>query len=169
MTDGAGASSNVSADPAVPSASDNIFNHPTFGRPVRADREFDKGGGGGDDGGMELEPRITAIEAIIPTLATKSDIAQLATKADLSDFRADVADIRADIHKAIAENTRWTHTATIGMFTAFVLGVLGLLFTIWNATKGAPERTAQSAAPIVITIPMPSVAAPSAPAAAPRP
>jgi hypothetical protein len=116
---------------------------------------IDGGGGGGDDGGMTLlEQRISAIETLIPTLATKPDLAPLATKADLSGFRADVADIRTDIHKAITENSRWTYTATIGMFTAFVLGVTGLLFTMYNASKQAPPRAEPTAiAPIVIQIP----------------
>ncbi len=121
---------------------------------------IDGDGGGGDDGNMDLDRRITAIEALIPTLATKSDLAHLATKADFGALRADVADIRADIHKAISENTRWTHTATIGMFTAFVLGVLGLLFTIYNAAK-APTKP-EATAPIVITIPAPVTAQPPA-------
>ncbi|MEX3972231.1 hypothetical protein [Paraburkholderia caribensis] len=135
----------------------------------------DGGGGGGDDGTMDHESRITELEKIVPTLATKADVAALPTKSDFADLRADfadfkaemaghksgIADIRADIQKSITENTRWTHTALVAMIGAFLVGVTGLLFTIYNATKpGAPrsEPVSQPAAmtpqqPIIINIP----------------
>ncbi|MDR5776251.1 MULTISPECIES: hypothetical protein [unclassified Caballeronia] len=112
---------------------------------------------GGNDGEppnteMDISQRLIAIETVMPTLATKADL-----DVGMAEIRADVADIRVDIHKAITENARWTHTATIGMFTAFVLGVLGLLFTIWNATKQSKESgPGPSQPPIIINVPAPA-------------
>ncbi|WP_115678408.1 hypothetical protein [Cupriavidus neocaledonicus] len=117
---------------------------------------IDNGGGPPDDGSMEA--RVKALEDTLTAIRSDLDVvkANYATKAD-------VAEIRADIHKAIAENARWTHTAMIGMFSAFVLGVFGLLFTIWNAAKPAATPAAQQAsAPIVIQVP--ATSAPTAPA-----
>jgi hypothetical protein len=101
---------------------------------------------------MDHERRISTLETALPMLATKSDLAQLASKADLSELRAEVADIRGDIHKAIAENAKWTHSAVIGMFTAFVIGVGGLVFTIWNSSRQQSDAS-EAPGPIIINIP----------------
>ena len=110
------------------------------------------------------EPRIRKLEEIFPTFSTKEDMAALRAeirtdmaelRRDFAEFRADIAGIRTDIHKAIAENANWTHTATVGMFSAFVLGTMGLLFTMWNISKQPVYRDAPASAPIVITLPAP--------------
>lgn len=44
----------------------------------KGDRPIDQGGGSGDDGGMEQ--RVAKLEAIVPTLATKVDLADLRTE-----------------------------------------------------------------------------------------
>lgn len=120
------------------------------------DRRPHGGSGGPPNTDMELDKRISAIETVLPTLATKADL-----NLGMAELRADVAEIRADIHKAITENARWTHTATIGMFTAFVLGVLSLLFTMWNAAKQPKEAPAAAPQPpIIINVPAPSAAPP---------
>lgn len=127
---------------------------------------FDGGGSCGDDGSMNHEQRIRKLEDAIPTLATKMDMAEL--RHQFADFRADVAGMRTDIHKAIAENARWTHTATKGMFIAYVLSAFGLLFTMYNANKQTPTREqagaagAPSAPPIIMNIPPPQALHPSA-------
>lgn len=145
-------------------------------RPVATsnpDGSFDTTGGGGDDGGMDHEHRITELERVVPTLATKADVALLPTKTEFAELRADfakfqatVADIRADIHKSITETSRWTHTALVGIFSVFVLGVVGLMFTIYNATK-APAPKQEAPAPVIITVPVPQVL--PAPLASPPP
>lgn len=55
-------------------------------KPVRRP-SIDGGGDGGDDGGMEA--RVAKLEAIVPTLATKLDLAEL----------------RAEIHKEFTAQT----------------------------------------------------------------
>jgi len=95
---------------------------------------------------MDLEPRIQPMEDAAPASPTKTELAEL--RRDFAILRADVADIRADIHKAIAENARWTHLATLGMFLAFILGAAALVFTIYNASRQAPVREVAIAAPV---------------------
>ncbi|WEE79733.1 hypothetical protein LZ683_10400 [Comamonas testosteroni] len=112
-------------------------------------RTFGGGGSGGDNGFMEA--RVSALEEAVKSLPTKTDFAEL---------RADIAKGQADMHKAIADNHRWTHTALVGMISVAVIGILGLLVTIWNAGKphnAQPQPpTAQAPAsqqPIIINIP----------------
>jgi hypothetical protein len=123
------------------------FGTPTVGPDGNT---VDGGGGGGDDGGMETERRLTALETLMPMLATK----------------ADVAEVRADIHKAVTDMSRWNHAAIVGMLSLFGVGLLGLLFTIWNANKSSLPPAA-TAVPIIIQIP--SAPAPVPPAAIPTP
>lgn len=99
--------------------------------------------GGGEpphDGGMER--RLSQLEAVIPTLATKSD----------------VGEIRTDLHKMDASVVRWMIATVIALF----LGFAGLFFTMSTSINGALDRAAaaQSAAPapIVIQVPAPAVA-----------
>lgn len=52
-----------------------------------------RGGDGGDNNGMEA--RLTRLETMLPTLATKEDLARVEGA------------IRADLHKEIATSTKW--------------------------------------------------------------
>lgn len=52
-----------------------------------------RGGDGGDNSGMEA--RLTRLETMLPTLATKEDLARIE------------GTIRADLHKEIATSTKW--------------------------------------------------------------
>ena len=100
---------------------------------------------GGNGGGDDMETRLAKIEVIIPTLATK----------------ADVADVRTDIHKAESSHVKWS----IGIGIA----VVGLIITYLNLSK-APPSTAPQPQPIVIQLPQPVVSAPPQPTAlAPAP
>jgi hypothetical protein len=140
--------------------------------PARVDRS----GGSGDDGGMD-DGRIAAIESDVAVL--KTDVAVL--KVDVASLKIDVASLReemrvgfaelrtigaetkADIHKAIAENQRWTHGAVVGMFSLAVIGIIGLLVTIWNTSKTVAPISASSPPPIIINIPAQPSAAPALP------
>ncbi len=101
---------------------------------------FDGGGGGDDNGGMEA--RISTLEAILPTLATKADITELrlATKAD-------VAEIRTDLHETAGETHKWMIATVIGLF----IGFGGLFLAMSNALKPASPVAAQ--APVIINVP----------------
>lgn len=59
---------------------------------------FDAGGGSGDDGGMEQ--RLAKLEAIVPTLATKLDLAEVRQEL----IRAE-GSIRTDMHKEFTAQT----------------------------------------------------------------
>lgn len=104
---------------------------------------------GGNDGGREpphndnMEARVKALEDAIKNLPTKADFAEL---------RADMVEGREGVHKLLIENSRWTHTALVSMLSVTVIGIIGLLFTIWNATK----TTAPQANTPVITVPAPT-------------
>jgi len=115
----------------------------------------------------QIDGRLGRIEGDVSTI--KTTLATIDSK-----IEGKVEALRADIHKAIAENHKWTHTATIGMFSAFILGVFGLLFTIYNASKPASTVPASQSAPIIIQVPQaapvaapPIAVAPAAPAAPP--
>lgn len=85
-----------------------------------------KGGGGSDNGGMEH--RVTALETrldtILPTLATK----------------ADIADVRSDI-------SRWTLTTTLTIIATTLAALVG----IYQISKSAP--TPPPSQPIIINVP----------------
>lgn len=61
------------------------------GSPKWSGSPVDRQGGGGDDGGMEA--RVTKLEAIIPALATKEDLARVE------------GSIRSDMHREFAAQT----------------------------------------------------------------
>lgn len=96
-----------------------------------------------------MNARVTALEArldtILPTLATK----------------ADIAEVRTDIQKGIGETHRWMIATVIGLF----LGFGGLFLAMSNALK--PPAVPAAQAPIVITLPPPATPAAQAPLAAP--
>lgn len=99
----------------------------------------ESGGEPPQDGGMDS--RLSKLEAIIPTLATKSD----------------VEGVRTDLHKMDASITRWMIATVIALF----LGFAGLFFTMSNTINGALERATRSgtvsapapAPPIIIQMP----------------
>lgn len=100
--------------------------------------------GGGEppyDGNMEH--RITALEArwdaILPTLATKADLADLRTE-----MRQSFANVDTQFQKMSADNKSWmlaTVLAIIGTMLAAILGISQLY-------KAAPPPT-----PIIIAVP----------------
>lgn len=128
------------------------------------------------------DERIARIEAILPTLATKADVADLraemrviakaaesyATKADLADLRTEMhegfgalrvemhkgfGDLRADMRDVALTTTRWM----VGVAIALGAGVLGLYFK----TAAAPATTTAAApswesAPLVVEPPAPA-------------
>ncbi|MFE1574339.1 hypothetical protein ACFIQG_21465 [Comamonas odontotermitis] len=130
----------------------NLPNHEdAIARMVKQNRI---GGFGEPPHNGDMEARITALEEAVKNLPTKTDFAEL---------RADMAEGREAVHKLLLENSRWTHTALISMLSVAVIGILGLLFTIWNATKPASVSTSAPAIvqpsqspPIIINVPGPA-------------
>lgn len=91
---------------------------------------FDRGDGGGDDGGMES--RVAALEARIDAVATK---------ADLADAKGS---LQSSIERGINETQRWMIATVVGLF----IGFGGLFLAMSNALKPSPAQ-----APAVIVIP----------------
>lgn len=121
---------------------DNVRDFPTLENVLRRP-PLREGGGGGDN--TDMEARLKALETIIPTLATKSDMAEL----------------RADMHEMNAGISRWMLGTVITVIGTIVLGFAGLLFNLTRVVK--PDNPpAQQMAPIVITVPAPTPPAPSA-------
>jgi hypothetical protein len=91
--------------------SDNVVQ--PFAKPPRGQGSVAKGGGGGDDGGMDA--RIKALEDLTKTVST--DVAVIksnyATREDL--FRA-----TGDLHKTINDQTWKLITWTTGLGAALV-------------------------------------------------
>lgn len=86
------------------------------------------------DGGMEA--RVAKLEAIIPTLATK----------------ADVADLRSDFHKSTNDLIKWiVGTAFVGI----ALFITIMAFVLNNAVPKASTAGPVQPAPIVIQVPAP--------------
>lgn len=96
-------------------------------------------GMGGGGGGMndDVERRLGSLEAVIPTLATKSDIdelrlatkddlKQLATKTEFESFRSEV---RALVAEAKSDIIKWGSTIVFSA-TAIIIAVLGIWFTL---------------------------------------
>ena len=87
---------------------------------------------------MNMELRLTAIETLMPTLAT----------------RADVAEMRADLHKADSSIKAWMIATIIGLFFGFA----GLFFAMSGTMKMSPLMAAATHPPIIIHAPAGSTA-----------
>ena len=86
-----------------------------------------------------MEARFVALETILPTLATKTAM----------------ADVRGDLHKMDASIKAWMVATIIGLF----LGFSGLVFTAFTGLKPPAQAAAQ--APIVIQVPAQAAAPPA--------
>ena len=65
---------------------------------------------------IEIERRLTAIETILQTFATKADIQSL--KADMHLLRAEIQASRAEWKSDLHSLTRWMVIAVLGSITA---------------------------------------------------
>jgi hypothetical protein len=92
--------------------------------------------------------RLQAIEALLPTLATKADLAELR-----GEMRAGFAQLRAEMAEGRAENQRWLIATVIGLF----IGFGGLFMAMSHALK--PVASASAQPPIVINVPGPAAPA----------
>ncbi len=107
----------------------------------------DGGGHGGDDGSMEA--RLTALETklqtILPTLATKADLAELGLAA-----KADMAELRADMHKVDSSIKTWTLATMITIIGTMLAAIFGVsqIFKTASAPSAQPAQ-----APIIINVP----------------
>lgn len=110
----------------------------------------DSGGEPPDNG--EMQARIAKLEAVLPTLATKEDLARLegSLKGDMA--RLDGA-LRTELHKGFAEQTKWILGTAIGGIAVFVTV---MTFVLNNAVPKAP---AQQLTPQIIVVPTPAAKA----------
>jgi len=96
----------------------------------------------------EMDVRLTKIEAILPTLATKSDLAELRGEVNhqmgelraevskqIGDLRIDMQKMETSMHKMDASIVRWTLATVI----ALSLGFSGLFFTMQNSVNSRME------------------------------
>lgn len=79
-----------------------------------------------------MSERISKVEAILPTLATK----------------ADIGEVRADLHKADASTKAWMVATAISLF----LGFCGLILTLKSSVQ-APLAPSPVGAPTIIQVP----------------
>lgn len=103
---------------------------------------------------IEVESRLTKLEAILPTLATKADLAALG-----SELRTEIGDVRIDFHKLDASIKTWMMATVLTIIGTMLAALFGLNQINKNA---APAASAQP--PVIINLPGNS----AAPASAPR-
>lgn len=99
------------------------------------------GGGKPPDNGDFMEHRMTALETrfdtLLPTLATKTDIAEV---------KVEIKAVANEIHKTASETHKWMIATVIGLF----LGFGGLFLAMSNALKTGHAVATQ---PVVISLP----------------
>lgn len=100
----------------------------------------------------------TRFDTILPTLATKNDLAALRREFSIGlenlrvefrgeieklrgDFHAEIEKLRAEVYKAIHDAMRWT----VGIFVTMFIGLLGANIAMFNATKALIESKRPSA------------------------
>lgn len=76
------------------------------------------------------------------------------------EVRAEMEKMRAEMHKGMTDIVKWV--------IAVNLASMGTLFTILKMTEKPPSPASAQPAPIIITIPMPQLAAPPAAPATPK-
>lgn len=99
------------------------------------------GGNGGTIPPMDHAERIAKLEAALPTLGTKSDLAEL----------------RADMHEMNAGISRWMLGTVVTVIGTVVLGFAGLTLQLSNSLKPIQPQ----AQPTVIVLPQPPAPAAS--------
>lgn len=127
----------------------------------------------------DMEARITSLEtkwdAVVPTLATKSDLADVRTdfaglRADFAglrgELRSSLSELRADMHKADSQHKTWVLSTVLAVIgTAIALA--GYLTNILKpaAPAAAPQPTVVVVPSAVVPAPVTTSAQPPAPAA----
>lgn len=109
---------------------------------------------GGNDGEppdteMDIAKRLSAVETVIPTLATKANL-------DVG-----IAELRADLHKMDASIKTWMLGTVITIIGAMLAAIFGVaqMFKI-----SAPSTPSAASAPIIINLPsMPTIGPPTPP------
>lgn len=102
---------------------------------------IDGGGGNGNDGRMDTEKRLTAIETALPTLATKTDVVEM----------------RADLHKMDASIKTWMLGTVVTIIGAMLAAIFGVAQMFRLATPPSAPTAAQQPA-IIINVPPSSTA-----------
>ncbi len=102
-----------------------------------------------EDGGMR--ERVAVIETTLRSLATKADVERMR-----NEFQEAALAVSNDVKK-------WTLTTSWTVIAVGVIGLFGLLFTIYNANRAVPQSapSATQPAPIIIQMPPPPASAPT--------
>lgn len=100
---------------------------------------------------MDTNMRPTGLETLMPTQATKADVAGLRLS-----VKADFADLRADLRKIDASIKTWMIATIISLFFGFA----GLFFTLSDSLRAAPAMA--PSATVIIQV-FSQAAPPSAP------
>lgn len=106
-----------------------------------------------------MATRLQAVEAILPTLATKVDFADL--RAEFAELRGEMRTGFAELRREMAEHRvdthRWMMATVIGLF----IGFGGLFLAMSNALKPSAPVVLPAQQPIIINVP--AAPAPEAP------
>lgn len=103
-------------------------------------------GGGGPPHNGDMDARLAKLEALIPTLSTKEEVAKLRgeTKEGFADVRASVEGVRADMHKNTSEIIKWV----VG--TAIVISMAAITIMTFVLNNAAPKQPPAVQQPILI-------------------
>lgn len=101
-----------------------------------------------------MEARVTALETVIPTLATKADMNAMEGKLSL-----EIEKVRTEIHQSTSQMIKWVAGTGIAVASILISAFIALFSKI-------DQPQPQQAAPIIIQVPayQPPAPPPQAPA-----
>ena len=123
--------------------------------------QFDGGGGGGYDGGMET--RVAKLEDFV--VDARERLTRIEVRLDQTATKADIGEIRSDMHKMNAEIKTWTLATMITIIGTMLAAIFGIS-QIYKASMPTASTPAIQPQPIIIYA---QPAPPVAPAAAHAP
>ncbi len=136
----------------------NVFKMPRSGGVDMVDIGGSNGGGvdGGGDGPQDgdMRERVARIEATLEGLATKADVVTLGKEIS-GELNNTAKDLFKEFHHTVGDYKKWTLTVSWSVIAIGIVGVLGLLFTIYNTNNRVSNQQ-----PVVRELSAPSAAGP---------